>query len=112
MAASWRAQGLREARLWHAPHAHPCRTYAKCGAWPCAPAALTFSYHRCALGTHLFLRTRAPGCVLAAACVQGDSYLFNRGALLNAGALLLEGSSYDYFVFQVGDLCVCVCVCG
>lgn len=32
---------------------------------------------------------------------QGDSLLFNRGALLNAGALLLAGSSYDYFVFQV-----------
>lgn len=33
---------------------------------------------------------------------QGDQLLFNRGALLNAGALLLAGSSYDHFVFQVG----------
>jgi hypothetical protein len=33
---------------------------------------------------------------------QADRLLFNRGALLNAAALLLQGSSYDYFCFQVG----------
>lgn len=36
---------------------------------------------------------------------QGDQLLFNRGVLLNAGALLLAGSSYDHFVFQVGAVC-------
>ncbi|EFN53635.1 hypothetical protein CHLNCDRAFT_136335 [Chlorella variabilis] len=34
---------------------------------------------------------------------QGDAYLFNRGLLLNAAALLLQGSSYDYFAFQDVD---------
>lgn len=34
---------------------------------------------------------------------QGDGYLFNRGALLNAGVLLLQGSAYDHFVFQDVD---------
>jgi hypothetical protein len=34
---------------------------------------------------------------------QGDGYLFNRGALLNAGALLLEGSSYEYYALQDVD---------
>ncbi len=36
--------------------------------------------------------------------LQSDDYLFNRGLLLNAAALLLQGSSYDYFCFQVGRL--------
>ncbi|KAL4420361.1 hypothetical protein ABPG77_006168 [Micractinium sp. CCAP 211/92] len=34
---------------------------------------------------------------------QSDDYLFNRGLLLNAAALLLQGSSYDYFCFQDVD---------
>lgn len=34
---------------------------------------------------------------------QAHGYLFNRGALLNAAALLLQGSSYDYFCFQDVD---------
>lgn len=32
---------------------------------------------------------------------QTPRYLFNRGALLNAAVLLLQGSAYDYFAFQV-----------
>jgi hypothetical protein len=34
-------------------------------------------------------------------CLQADGFLFNRGLLLNAAAQLLQGSSYDYYVFQV-----------
>uniref|UniRef100_A0A1D1ZZK8 Beta-1,4-galactosyltransferase 7 n=1 Tax=Auxenochlorella protothecoides TaxID=3075 RepID=A0A1D1ZZK8_AUXPR len=34
---------------------------------------------------------------------QADMYLFNRGALLNAAMLLLQGSAYDYFIFQDVD---------
>lgn len=34
---------------------------------------------------------------------QADGYLFNRGLLLNAAALLLQGSSYDHFCFQDVD---------
>lgn len=34
---------------------------------------------------------------------QADGFLFNRGALLNAAALLLAGSVYDYYVFQDVD---------
>ena len=43
---------------------------------------------------------------------QGDGYLFNRGALLNAAALLLAGSSYDYFVFQVGAALLLFACCS
>ena len=35
---------------------------------------------------------------------QADALLFNRGTLLNAAALLLEGSAYDYYAFQVRPL--------
>lgn len=34
---------------------------------------------------------------------QSPEYLFNRGALLNAGFQLLQGSDYDYFAFQDVD---------
>ncbi|KDD73636.1 hypothetical protein H632_c1976p0, partial [Helicosporidium sp. ATCC 50920] len=34
---------------------------------------------------------------------QVDDYLFNRGALLNAATLLLQGSEYDYYIFQDVD---------
>jgi len=34
---------------------------------------------------------------------QSAQYLFNRGALLNIGFQLLEGSDYDYFAFQDVD---------
>ncbi|KAK2080563.1 hypothetical protein QBZ16_000417 [Prototheca wickerhamii] len=37
------------------------------------------------------------------AALQTDSLLFNRGALLNAAALVLNCSSYDYYVFQDVD---------
>lgn len=35
--------------------------------------------------------------------MQTDKFLFNRGALLNAAALVLNCSSYDYYVFQDVD---------
>ena len=34
---------------------------------------------------------------------QSPLYLFNRGALLNAGFLLLSASDYDHFAFQDVD---------
>ena len=34
---------------------------------------------------------------------QSTRLRFNRGALLNAGVLLLEGSDYDYYVFHDVD---------
>lgn len=34
---------------------------------------------------------------------QSPRYKFNRGALLNAGVLLLQGSDYDWFVFHDVD---------
>ncbi|KAL4857077.1 Beta-1 [Chlorella vulgaris] len=34
---------------------------------------------------------------------QADSLLFNRGLLLNAAVQLLQGSAYDYYVFQDVD---------
>lgn len=34
---------------------------------------------------------------------QSEGLLFNRGALLNAGVLLLQASTYDYFVFHDVD---------
>ncbi|KAK9867535.1 hypothetical protein WJX84_008363 [Apatococcus fuscideae] len=35
---------------------------------------------------------------------QSDKNKFNRGALLNAGVLLLEGSEYDFFAFHDADV--------
>ena len=34
---------------------------------------------------------------------QSTQFLFNRGALLNAGFQLLQGSDYDHFAFQDVD---------
>lgn len=38
---------------------------------------------------------------------QSDLYHFNRGALLNVGAILMEGSNYDYYAFHDVDT-----ICG
>lgn len=56
-------------------------------------------WYGCSLASSCYLRLISSVCWLH---LQGDQLLFNRGALLNAGALLLAGSSYDYFAFQVG----------
>lgn len=43
----------------------------------------------------------AKGGTHSRSCLQADSLLFNRGLLLNAAVQLLQGSAYDYYVFQV-----------
>lgn len=78
---------------WHEGGWPPSRS-ALIRASPVWPAQQPARWHRCPCHESAFC-SFPPG--------QTDAYLFNRGALLNAAILLLQGSSYDYFVFQDVD---------
>lgn len=90
----------------------------RCASWRTLPLLIVLRIHRHKLAVIIPYRGRQSQLEVAVPALhefltaqrrdfdiivleQTPRYLFNRGALLNAAILLLQGSAYDYFAFQV-----------